>query len=175
MIKKNKSLCIACLLLGHIGFYAHANQTLPITPSNPTSPKVLNQPGQNTVTINNRTFLIEPKSTAPQAMSRSTSRLMASPARPDIITKGMAIKNMATGSLATVTGRFSVLLKAGTNAQDFANRFGLKILRQLGNSRLYIFEAADHIDILAVEKDLKEAVEASSVKVELLENMMQPL
>ena len=153
---------------------AFANQDLKID-SPAALPKPASQAGTQKVTINNRVFLVESNPSRNRATASSPSRFQSSVLIPGAVTKGMKVKNAATGSLATVTGRFSVLLNPATDAQTFADQFGLRIYRQMGNSRLYIFEAAEHVDILSIEKALKEANGAEAVKVELLENLMEPL
>ena len=173
-LMNRKMLSALALSASLVSVAASANQAPDMAPPVAGSPQVSSQSVSGKVTINNRAYLVESTAPQPQKATRSPSQFQANGSAPAALTKGMHIKNITTGSLAKVTGRFSVLLNPGVDAQKFAQQHGLSIYKRMGKSRLYIFEAADQADILSVDEALQDASDASAVKVELLENLMKP-
>ena len=89
--------------------------------------------------------------------------------------KGVFLKERGTGQWAEVTGRFSVLLKPGENPDDLVSRYDLAGYKQMGTSRMYIFEAKAGSDLVELESLLQQTSGVNGVKIELLNQMMQPL
>ncbi|MGI9279690.1 MAG: hypothetical protein ACR2PX_08660 [Endozoicomonas sp.] len=129
------------------------------------------QATQNVVQLNNRSFVVNAPAVRTFSFAAATS---AAPAKP-AVTKGMTLTSKLTGQPVKVTGRFTVLLDNGVDASEFAAKHGLSLYKQMGSSRLAIFEAAESVDLLALDAQLRESSGLSSVKIELLENLNQPL
>ncbi|WP_252177234.1 hypothetical protein [Endozoicomonas sp. 4G] len=145
---------------------AVANKELPVDNAG-SPPNSSQQAAQNLVTLNNRSFVVN----APVARTFSLNAETARPA----VTKGMTLTSKLTGQSVKVTGRFTVLLDKGVDATEFAAKHGLSLHKRMGSSRLAIFEAADSVDLLALDAQLRASSGLSSVRIELLENLNQPL
>ncbi|KEQ18117.1 hypothetical protein [Endozoicomonas numazuensis] len=169
-INKMKKTSLILLATCAVSTAAIANQEFNVDSAK--SQSVNSQPvTQNVVKLNNRNFVVNAPAVRAASFASATA---AAPAKPSV-TKGMTLTSSLTGQPVKVTGRFTVLLDKGVDASEFATRHGLSLYKQMGSSRLAIFEAAESVDLLALDAQLREASELSSVKIELLENLNQPL
>ncbi|WP_062262308.1 hypothetical protein [Endozoicomonas arenosclerae] len=171
-INKMKKTSLALLATCIVSTAAFANQELKIDSAESQSAKT-QQANQNVVTLNNRSFVVNAPAVRTFSFAAATAASPAT-AKP-AVTKGMTLTSKLTGQAVKVTGRFTVLLDQGVEASEFAAKHGLSLYKQMGSSRLAIFEAADSVDLLALDAQLRESSGLSSVKIELLENLNQPL
>ncbi|MGY0216517.1 hypothetical protein ACWJJH_03900 [Endozoicomonadaceae bacterium StTr2] len=180
-MKSTNGLLLAIMMVAASA--ASANQDLKIEA--PEKPAAKAEVQKNSVLINNRSYYVESApAAAPKVRSFSireddgavtASEAVETEAVLPLITKGTTLTSVVTGQPVTVTGRFTVLLDRGVDAEDFADKHGLSVYRQMGNSRLVILEADESVNLLDVNATLRKASGLSSVKIELLENLMQPL
>ena len=160
----------ALLLTTLIASAAFANQEIQIESKDNVSVSATAEAKKQTIRINNRSFLMDS-----QPVVRSFSVAAASAAAEPTLNKGAKLTSTVTGQAVTVTGRFTVLLEEGIDAAQFAASHGLELYKQMGNSRLAILEANDSVNLLTKDAQLRGAKGLTSVKLELLENLNQPM
>ena len=117
-----------------------------------------------TIVINNRAFDVKPAAAAFSARATDLP----------VVRKGVFLKERSTGQWAEVTGRFAVLLNPGESPDDLVTQYNLEGYQQMGTSRMYLFDAKASSDLVELELLLQQAKGVNAVKIELLNQMMQP-
>ena len=81
------------------------------------------------------------------------------------------VKNILSGGLGVVTGRFSILTRDSASLANAINTLGLKQLQSVNQGRLVMVEAPAGTDLLAIMDQLKAVFGVRVVKLDVLEKL----